>query len=885
MAITVEELEIIIEAKVDKVMPQIEKLVSNIKRELQDSNIDFSSISKQINVETNKAKPIIQKLKNEFNPDELDPEFVKKINSMKPTIKGISNEYTKLTRQIKETGVESQKISRPTTNKQEYAPYVTAGERLNETKQEVAPTTKSFSLWDTLRGKITQIKSVISEVKADWKSTDGVLGQTRQKLQGIGQAILKVGKMSASLLGIKKNADAMKNTMSQGIKQVLRYAGALIGIRSIYNGLKSLASEWMSSNDTSAKQLSANLNYMKMAIGSSLKPVIEFIINLIYKAVSAVQSLVYALSGVNIFSKMTADNYKKMASGASSASKATKQLAGIHNEINNISDSDSGGGGSSTPNIDLSKVNTKMSDWFKQSLSDAYMFGYNIGQKINDGLRKIDWASIQSTVVMISTNVAKFLNGLNDGIDWNLIGYTIGQGLNTIFLSVYTFLKEFDFKKFGNAMGKLLINAIDTIDWSLLSGILSEKIKGILDIATGVIEEIDWHVIIDAILEFIRGIDFSGIADSFFGLLGTALGKLVELGIVIGEYIGKAIDSAKQYFQDKIEECGGNIVLGILKGIGDAVLGIGQWIYDHIFTPFINGFKNAFGIHSPSTVMAEMGKFIVEGIFNGISSLIGNVIQIWDKFKNDVVNKITDLKNKAIITINNLKDDTINKFENIKSSVVTKVTNLKANAINIFNNLRSGISSTIGNIKSTIVNGFDSAVNHIKSLPSQALTWGKDIIGNVVNGIRSKIGEITGAMTDVANRIRAFIHFSEPDKGPLSDFHTYMPDMIALMKQGIQSNMGSLMTTVENMAQGMYTTLNPDNLLDYSVTAKINSNGLQAFGFRDVVDEIASNEARLNSNNQQRLTVQIGGKTIFDETIDYINAKTRRTGKAVIKVE
>ena len=77
----------------------------------------------------------------------------------------------------------------------------------------------------------------------------------------------------------------------------------------------------------------------------------------------------------------------------------------------------------------------------------------------------------------------------------------------------------------------------------------------------------------------------------------------------LGRRNQRKVQEAKQYFQKKIEECGGNVVEGIFKGIVDGVKGIGTWIKQHIFDPFIDGFKNAFGIHSPSTVMAEQGGF------------------------------------------------------------------------------------------------------------------------------------------------------------------------------------------------------------------------------------------------------------------------------------
>ena len=98
---------------------------------------------------------------------------------------------------------------------------------------------------------------------------------------------------------------------------------------------------------------------------------------------------------------------------------------------------------------------------------------------------------------------------------------------------------------------------------------------------------------------------------SSFEAIGAAFGGLAAF---LGGLIAEGVEAAREFFQEKIEECGGNVVLGILKGIGDALYDIGAWIKEHIFQPFIDGFKNAFGIHSPSTVMEEMGKYIVSGL-------------------------------------------------------------------------------------------------------------------------------------------------------------------------------------------------------------------------------------------------------------------------------
>lgn len=105
-----------------------------------------------------------------------------------------------------------------------------------------------------------------------------------------------------------------------------------------------------------------------------------------------------------------------------------------------------------------------------------------------------------------------------------------------------------------------------------------------------------------------------------------------------------------------------------------------------------------------------------------------------------------------------------------------------------FVNMKNGITSTVGNIRDAIVNGIQSAVDFIKGLPGQAVQWGKDFIQGLIDGIRSMIGKITSAVSDIADTIFGWLHFSRPDVGPLRQYETWMPDMMAGMARGIRQN-------------------------------------------------------------------------------------------------
>ena len=109
--------------------------------------------------------------------------------------------------------------------------------------------------------------------------------------------------------------------------------------------------------------------------------------------------------------------------------------------------------------------------------------------------------------------------------------------------------------------------------------------------------------------------------------------------------------------------------------------------------------------------------------------------------------------------------------------------------MDIMQALGEGISAfnkfIIDTVKNYVV---DPISNKIKELPRMALQWGKDLIDNFVSGIKSKISAVTSAVSGIASTVKNFLGFSEPEEGPLSNFHTYAPDMMKLFAQGIKDN-------------------------------------------------------------------------------------------------
>lgn len=94
-------------------------------------------------------------------------------------------------------------------------------------------------------------------------------------------------------------------------------------------------------------------------------------------------------------------------------------------------------------------------------------------------------------------------------------------------------------------------------------------------------------------------------------------------------------------------EIGGFIVEGMLNGIMESLKSIGSWVREHIFQPFIDGFKNAFDIHSPSGVMESMGRYIIEGLLNGLKNMWGSITSWIEDKVNWIIDKFRSVKEKV----------------------------------------------------------------------------------------------------------------------------------------------------------------------------------------------------------------------------------------------
>ena len=132
--------------------------------------------------------------------------------------------------------------------------------------------------------------------------------------------------------------------------------------------------------------------------------------------------------------------------------------------------------------------------------------------------------------------------------------------------------------------------------------------------------------------------------------------------------------------------------------------------------------------------------------------------------------------------------------------------------LDIFQQIWDGIVEKVTGIKDAIVDGVSEAIQFLADLPGKALTWGRDMIDSFINGIKEKVGALSDELEATAEEIAAFLGFSEPEKGPLSNFHTFAPDMMDLFTKGIRDNIPEVRKAAEDMAAAVAQPVNASTL-------------------------------------------------------------------------
>ena len=528
---------------------------------------------------------------------------------------------------------------------------------------------------------------------------------------------------------------------------------------------------------------------------------------------------------------------------------------------------------------------------------DWGMIGRSLATGLNSAVNVIDWPAVGSLVCngfnsiidllydFVSTfdftnlgeSIGTAITTAIKGIKWSKGGAAIGKAVTGLFDTFNGFVKKTDFAALGKGIVSAIGGFFKNLSWGSIGSALSNAIKALCDSLYGVVSGTDWaavpQYIVDAIKDFFTGFDWSGVSKSLGKLLGSAVKGAIDFVGSIWDMLKKSWGNLSDYFNTYIEDAGGDIIAGLWNGIANALKNCGTWIKNNLFQPFIDGFKDAFGIHSPSKEMQTMGGYIVEGLISGISG------------------KFSDCQAKVLEWAGKIKDwFSGTSFGKIcKSTWETYGQNIiggfRDKIGNAYTSTRDKISAWASDVKDYFSGSSHGAVN--------STTWAS-YADKVVSGFREKIGSTYTTVRDKistwASDIRDYFTSSSHGSINSTKFSTFAGNIISGFKGKITTSYSDCQTSITTWANKVKTW--------FSDTASVSSfqgfaknvvhgfrDGINSF-YRDCEDAVKSwaskvsdwFKEKLDINSPSKVFEQFGLYTVqgFNKGIDTAGESTKK---------
>ena len=692
-------------AEMKKELAQAEKECAELEKQYHDQVSRYKKRIAQGGADGAAAKQEMQRYTG-FKGKEIDA-AIEKVDQLKAKLSEASAQYDRFA----SVTDASKQVDQAMAN-DKFVSSITTQERYN-------------SLLAQSRSEMARIEAHAARISAQTgASVNDILRQNAAYQEAASKVKLletRSKDISRNIRQAKKEAKGLGASTKSGIAGFGKMGLALMAVRFAMRAISAATREYMSVNS----ELEGQMNTLKALWGQVLGPAIQWVINLLIQAVSAVNAFVYALSGINLVAKANAAALKKQNSAAGGGG-SQNQLAGF-DEQTKLSDTGGGGGGGSNvatlpdgTTMDLSFLDPLMGaiKKFKDDISPLLKTVGNLFKWIWDEVLVpfADWAANGVLAAALNILGGAFLV-LNDALLW--------------LQPTAQWLWDNVLEPIASWTGGVIVDVLNAIgDWIHEHHETLGKVAAVVGVLVGL------FVGIPALLGAIGAV--LGAIVSPIGLAVIAIGTMVAWFVTaydecegfrkgvdkvwkgIKDIFSAAIDFVKALFKgdwagmeeawERIKEAAKELWEGLLQGIKAGW----EWSKEKIkaiWEKIITKFKEIFGIHSPSTLFRDFGKFMMEGLVNGIKNAISKVTtacrEIWSAIKG------------VFSSVGTWFKDTFTK-------AWTNVKNVFSTGGKIFNGIKEGIASTF----KTIVNGIISGINKVIRVPFNALN-------SVLNRIRN----------------------------------------------------------------------------------------------------------------------------------------------------
>ena len=710
-----------IETKLDtaalkRQVKELERELKNIQKEQAKTDAQADSVKAKHEAEKEFDAQFPEEFSHREEIDERAAKALDPIIAKQEELNQKEQEYSNELEAVKEKLVEIEEIK-------EASKQVDSTVKTDTTFSKIKDQEDFNSLLDATEAKMRAIEDAAEQVAAElgiskqnvldanpaYQRLLDTLGMLKARADDFGDSGKTAGiKAKSGLRAAKKEANSFGTAIKGGIKQIGKMALAVFSIRGAYAAISMAAREYLSTNES----LSAQIDTLKSLFGQVLGPAIEWVVNLLIQAVSAVNAFVQALTGINFVAKANAAALKKQAK----ASEGGNQTAGF-DEQTKLS---GGGGGGSSGAV--------------ATLPDGSTMDLSFLDPLMEAIRKF-----KEDISPLLETVGSFFKWLWEEVlvpfgDWLLNGVlaealdilggvflTLNDALLTI-QPVLQWLWDNILQPIAEWTGGVIVDVLSAIgDWIHEHHETLGKLAGIVAIVVGVLVGVPAVIsAISAVLGALGAVIASPITwiAALIAVIVTLYDEcegfragVDQVWQGIKDIFSAAIDFVKALFEgdwagmdaawEKIKEAGNSLWEGLVEGLKAGW----EWCKEkvsEIWNKIVTKFKEIFGIHSPSTLFRDFGKFMIEGLVNGLKNAISKVTQacreIWS-------------------TIKGVFSSVGTWFKDTFSNAWQKVKDVFSKGGKIFDGIKDGIASTF----KTIVNGLISGINRVIKIPFNAI--------------------------------------------------------------------------------------------------------------------------------------------------------------------
>lgn len=318
-----------------------------------------------------------------------------------------------------------------------------------------------------------------------------------------------------------------------------------------------------------------------------------------------------------------------------------------------------------------------------------------------------------------------------------------------------------------------------------------------------------------------------------------------------------------------------DLVVELLKAVPQIYMGVAQGLLDGVGVlketvktfcdNIVNSFKNFLGIHSPSTVMAEIGNFLVQGLVNMLKKLPSGVQDIIKKVLSSIISWGADMARKAKETGQNFISGVVNFFQNLPSRVASILTSALSRVTSWATDMRAKAVTAAKNVLTAVVNG-------LKALPSKLASIGGDLVTGLWNGLNNKLAwlksKIKSFTSSVLGSIKSFFGVNSPSKET-----AWIGDMLDQgLAKGILDHMRDPVAAMGEVAGGVLAAAQaPDGL---ALDRQIQTAGSAAAAAASAPDATLLGKLdKILSAIEAGQVIALDGKKLVGETFRQYDAK------------